>query len=57
MRKIPMYTRKKKMQYQNMLTRIKALQLKEYDALYGEPEQSCNPLTSVREALRIGALI
>jgi len=52
-----MYTRKKKMQYQNILTRIKALQLKEYNELYGESEQSCYPMISIREALRIGAFV
>ena len=41
------------MQYQNMLIRIKALQLKEHEELYEEPEVIC-PASSWREALKIG---
>ena len=50
-----MYTRKKKAQYQNMLIRIKALQLKEIEEIYGKVQEHC-PYSSWREALRIGAI-
>lgn len=56
MQKLPLYTRKKKAQYRNTLLRIKALQIKEYQEIYGEEEQSFCPAISWREALRIGAI-